>query len=211
MPPTDTATAPLAAPPAPRGVIRRLQSRHGRDNPFPFFEEIRSAGPVVSLGSYALLVTGHTKCFQILTDRVWHVPDHTWRATRGLDTDGLSAKILRTLPRLNPPVHGQMRRLQPGPFTPAALERLRPVVRRLVRIHLDRLDAELTEHGRADFVATVARTLPIAVMCEIRPACGPGRRSSGPCADPRAVRTHREEPPLDHGLTITADGCPFSP
>lgn len=163
----DTATAPSAAPPAPRGVIRRLQSRQGRENPFTLFEEIRGAGTVVSLGPHALLVTGYTECLQILTDRIWHVPDRTWRAARGLDTDGPSSQVLGTLPRLNPPVHGQMRRLQSGPFTPAALERLRPTVHRLVLTHLDRLDAELAQHGRADFVDTVARALPVAVMCDI--------------------------------------------
>ncbi|MCM2422692.1 cytochrome P450 [Streptomyces sp. RKAG293] len=163
----DTATAPSAAPPAPRGVIRRLQSRQGREDPFPLFEEIRSAGPVVSHGPHALLVTGYTECLQILTDRIWQVPDHKWRAARGLDTDGLSAKVLITLPRLNPPLHGRMRRLQSGPFTPAALERIRPTVRTLVRIHLDQLDAELTRYGQADFVGKVARALPVAVMCEI--------------------------------------------
>lgn len=60
-----------------------------------------------------------------------------------------------------------IRRLQSSPFTPAPLERLRPTVRLLVRAHLDRLDAELAEHGRADFIDTVARALPVAVMCEI--------------------------------------------
>ncbi|MGW5852607.1 cytochrome P450 [Streptomyces sp. NPDC055254] len=165
----DTAidAAPSAAPPAPRGVIRRLQSRQGREDPFPLFEEIRRAGPVVSLGPHAFLVTGYTPCLQILTDRIWHVPDHTWRTARGLDTGGPSEKVLLTLPRLNPPRHGHMRRLQAGAFTPSALERLRPTVRTLVRTHLDRLDAELTEHGRADFIQTVARALPIAVMCAI--------------------------------------------
>lgn len=163
----DTATAPPAAPPAPRGIIRRLQSRQGREDPFPLFEEIRSAGPVVSLGPHTLLVTGYTECLRILTDRTWHVPDHTWRAARGLDTDALRSKVLLTLPRLNPPRHGQVRRLQSGPFASAALERLRPTVRSLVRTHLDRLDTELTRHGRADFIDTVARPLPIAVMCAI--------------------------------------------
>ncbi|MFE2547359.1 cytochrome P450 [Streptomyces sp. NPDC059355] len=164
---TATPTAPSAAPPAPRGVIRRLQSRQGREDPFPLYEEIRRAGPVVSLGPHALLVTGFADCLQILTDRIWQVPDHTWRAARGLDTDGPSRNVLLTLPRLNPPAHGQARRLQSGPFTTAALERLRPTVRRLVRTHLDRLDAELTEYGRADFIDMVARALPVAVMCEI--------------------------------------------
>ncbi|MFD9475927.1 cytochrome P450 [Streptomyces nojiriensis] len=163
----DTAIAPSAAPLAPRGIIRRLQSRKGREDPFSLFEEIRSAGPVVSLGPHALLVTGYTECLQILTDRIWHVPDSTWRAARGLTTEGLRATILDTLPRLNPPRHGQMRRMQSGPFTPAALERLRPTVRTLVRTHLDRLEAELNEHGRADFIDTVARALPVAVMCKI--------------------------------------------
>ncbi|MFD9435760.1 cytochrome P450 [Streptomyces sp. NPDC060002] len=164
---TATATATPAAPPAPRGVIRRLQSRPGRQDPFPLFEEIRNAGPVVSLGPHALLVTGYTECLQILTHRIWHVPDHMWRAARGLHSDGPSAQILNTLPRLNPPLHGRLRRMQSGPFTPAALERLRPAVRSLVRVHLDRLDTELTQHGQADFIDTVARALPVAVMCDI--------------------------------------------
>ncbi|MER6199142.1 cytochrome P450 [Streptomyces sp. NPDC001586] len=162
-----TATTHLAAPPAPRGIIRRLQSRQGREDPFPLFEEVRQAGPVVSLGPSSLLVTGYGECLQVLTDRVWQVPDRDWRTARGLDTDSPGSQILATLPRLNPPRHGQMRRLQSGPFTATALERLRPTVRRLVRTHLDELDAQLSRCGRVDFVETVARALPIAVMSVI--------------------------------------------
>ncbi|MFD9359633.1 cytochrome P450 [Streptomyces sp. NPDC060031] len=163
----DTVTTLPAAPPAPRGIIRRLHSRQGREDPFPLFEEIRTAGPVVSLGPHALLVTRYAECAQILSDRVWQVPDQQWRSERGIHTSGAGSGVMATLPRLNPPRHSQLRHLLAGPFTPRTLDRLRPTIRELVRSHLDGLEAELEHHGRAEFMGTVARALPVAVMCAI--------------------------------------------
>ncbi|WP_030719493.1 cytochrome P450 [Streptomyces sp. NRRL S-237] len=160
----DTVTALPATPHAPRGIIRRILSRQGREDPFPLFEEIRAAGPVVGLGPHSVLVTGYKECTEILTDRIWQVPDQQWRTERGMHTEGATSFATATLPRLNPPRHGLLRQLMAGPFTPRALVGMRPAVRRLVRIHLDALETELERHGRADFVSTVARTLPVAVM-----------------------------------------------
>ncbi|MFJ9523665.1 cytochrome P450 [Kitasatospora sp. NPDC101801] len=72
-----------------------------------------------------------------------------------------------TLPRLNAPRHGAARRALAGPFTSTAVALLRPMVRALVRTHLDAFDSELDRHGRADFIDTVARALPTAVMCTV--------------------------------------------
>ncbi|MCX5205723.1 cytochrome P450 [Streptomyces sp. NBC_00237] len=163
----DAVAAPLSAPPAPRGVIRRLQSRQGREDPFPLFEEIRQVGPVVSLGRHALLVTGYKECAHILSDRIWQVPDQQWRTARGVHTDGSSIGVMATLPRLNPPVHSRLRHLLAAPFTQRALTLMLPTVRDLVHHHLDTLEAELRQHGRAEFMSTVARALPVAVMCAI--------------------------------------------
>ncbi|MFD8983736.1 cytochrome P450 [Streptomyces sp. NPDC059564] len=154
-------------PAAPLGVIRRLHSRRGREDPFPLFEEIRSPGPVVSLGPYALVVTGYGECLHVLTDRNWQVPDEEWRTARGLASGYVTSRLMRTLPRLNGPQHGAARRLLSGPFTPAALVRLQPMVRELVRTHLDALAREVDQHGRAEFVDIVARALPTALMCAV--------------------------------------------
>ncbi|MER6256331.1 hypothetical protein ABT224_33785 [Streptomyces sp. NPDC001584] len=139
----------------------------GREDPFPLFEEIRRAGPVVSLGPYALVVTGYGECLHILTDRNWQVPDEEWRTARGLASGYVTSRLMRTLPRLNGPQHGAARRLLSGPFTPAALVRLRPMVRELVRTHLDALAREVDQHGREEFVDIVARALPTALMCAV--------------------------------------------
>lgn len=162
----DAVAASLSAPPAPRGIIRRLHSRQGREDPFPLFEEIRRVGPVTSLGMHALLVTGYKECVQILSDRIWQVPDQQWRTERGVHTGG-SSGVMVTLPRVNPPGHSRLRHQLGAPFTPRALTLARPVVRDLVRCHLDALEAELQRHGRTEFMSTVARALPVAVMCAI--------------------------------------------
>ncbi|MEV3989927.1 cytochrome P450 [Streptomyces sp. NPDC049837] len=163
---TTTASRP-AAPPAPRGIISRLNSRRGRENPFPLLEELRRAGPVVAHGPYALLVTGYSLCEHILTSRTWIAPDQQWRSRRNIAPDPPGFSMSATVLRVNDPQHGRLRELTRGPFTPRGLRALRPVVRRLVAECLDALEDRIDRDGTADFVDTVARALPAAVMCDV--------------------------------------------
>jgi cytochrome P450 len=63
----------------------------------------------------------------------------------------------------DPPAHGRLRRLAQAPFTPQAVETLRPLVRRLVNGFLDRVRG----HGHMDVIPDLAFPLPGTVIGEL--------------------------------------------
>jgi len=63
----------------------------------------------------------------------------------------------------DPPDHTRLRRLMNQAFTPRAIERLRPRVRRLVNELLDRVAAR----GEMDVIADLALPVPATVICEL--------------------------------------------
>ncbi len=64
---------------------------------------------------------------------------------------------------LDPPVHTQLRRLVSAVFTPRHVQRYEAAIRDRVVSSLDRLEAD----GGGDWVATVAKPIPIGVICDI--------------------------------------------
>lgn len=72
----------------------------------------------------------------------------------------------RHLLNMDPPEHGQYRRLVSQRFTPRAVEELRPSVERISAEILDRL-ADRAREGEADFVTEVSARLPLAVLADL--------------------------------------------
>lgn len=69
----------------------------------------------------------------------------------------------RPITALDPPEHGQYRRLVIGPFTPTPIARLEPLVRRLARAAV----AGLIADGGGDFVTEVAAAVPFRVIAAL--------------------------------------------
>ena len=64
---------------------------------------------------------------------------------------------------LDPPVHTQLRRLVSAVFTPRHVQRYESAIRDRVASSLDRLETD----GGGDWVATVAKPIPIGAICDI--------------------------------------------
>ncbi|MFJ7586448.1 cytochrome P450 [Streptomyces sp. NPDC097617] len=133
-------------------------------DPYPFYEALRTAGPVhrLVLGSdRTWLVVGHEEARQALThpalsknwlgsDLFANTPVHAV-ATNMLDAD--------------PPHHTRLRRLVAREFTSRRVESLRPRVQRITDELLDAMAAR--PDRRADLIASFAVPLPMTVICEL--------------------------------------------
>ncbi|GGW12181.1 cytochrome P450 [Streptomyces libani subsp. rufus] len=145
-------------------LLRRLRSDEGQADPLPVWEELRALGDVVPAPWGGYFVTGFEACSQVLRGRNWRVPDFDWQE-RQTDSarwrEPATREMTRTLSRLNPPEHTVQRRALGNLFDRGTLETLRPRIADHVTRLLDRLDAHLRAHGRADFVPLVADQLPV--------------------------------------------------
>lgn len=105
----------------------------------------------------------------MIKDKSWLVPSAVWRDehTEGWRSGLAAVECTRGMLQLDPPEHTWHRQAATHRLTRRALERLRPAVIRHVGACLDSLNDALERDGRADFVATVADALPMAVLCEL--------------------------------------------
>jgi cytochrome P450 len=161
---------------APESSPLRLFQPDMLPDPYPIYHRLRTTDPV------------H-----------WHAPFGSWIVTRYDDVVAafvdprLSSEragpmeALADSPELgpyfsslacrmdfrDPPAHGRLRRLAQGPFTPHAIEALRPLVQRLVDELLDRVRGQ----GRMDVIRDLAYPLPGRVIGELLgvPAADLGR------------------------------------
>ncbi|MEU3862891.1 cytochrome P450 [Streptomyces sp. NPDC028722] len=123
-------------------------------------------GDVIPAPWGGYLVTSHRLCDQILRDRTWTVPDHSWRSGQAdksrWDTPA-SRQMGRSLPMLNPPHHMRIRRALGNVFPHSALDAMRPSLARAANRLLDQFEDRLRD-GPADFNARVSEELPIIAI-----------------------------------------------
>lgn len=79
------------------------------------------------------------------------------------DQEDVNNPPLRHLINMDPPEHGQYRRLVSARFTPRAIERLRPTTEAVVADLL----RELAERERFDFVAEFSAVVPLAIIADL--------------------------------------------
>lgn len=133
-------------------------------DPYPFYAELRAAGPVHRLvldGYEAWLVVGHEAARQAL-------------GHPGLSKDWLGSDRFGALPvtaaatnmlEADPPHHTRLRRLVSREFTPRRVEALRPRVQQVTDDLLTAMVA--APDRRADLIASFAAPLPMTVICEL--------------------------------------------
>lgn len=134
-------------------------------DPYPLWQSLLEAGPVVAPdGSYALL-SSHEDCDAVL--RSTSVSSDRRNSTRWQQVSAtLPEQEREALDRrrsflfMDPPDHTRLRRLVSKAFTPRVVERLQPLVEQLSR---DLLDAAVAR-GRLELVADLAYPLPVAVI-----------------------------------------------
>jgi hypothetical protein len=149
-----------------------LKSREFVQNPYPIYDQLRSADPVrwTELWGCWLLTT--------YEDVVAVLQDHQRFSSRGRVTNVLQRELQpsalaeahplidhysKGLINVDPPDHTRMRRLAQKTFLPRTLERLRPRVEEIVNDLID----EFEPTGKMDVVRDFAYPLPITVIAEL--------------------------------------------
>ena len=141
-----------------------------RDDPFPFYEQVRARGPLVP-GRFASVTADHAVCSALLTS-----PD--FRA--GPDEDALPAPVRRAITwsrdplalgpvdppsmlAVEPPDHTRYRRTVSKVFTARAVEQLRVRTQAIADDLLDRVQ----DRRHVDLVSAYCTLLPVAVISSI--------------------------------------------
>jgi cytochrome P450 len=140
-----------------------------RSDPYPWLDELRTAGPVQRLrlrGNLdAWIVTRYEDVHRSLTDpRLASDPRHAEEvyATNPFFQRRSGDKPTSML-TADAPHHGRLRGAVSRAFTARRVELLRPRVRTIAEEMVD----ELAPRGTADLVADYALPLPIRVICEL--------------------------------------------
>ncbi|GBD24035.1 Polyketide biosynthesis cytochrome P450 PksS [bacterium HR29] len=136
------------------------------ENPYPSLHRLRREAPVwrsPDLGAW--IVTAHAACAEVLRDHTRFSSDPA--VARGVDPalvgrrrESIPFGEVPSLSSIDPPAHARLRRVLVEPFSPAAAERVRGVVREVVADVLGTLPAD----GPFDAMASVADVVPERVM-----------------------------------------------
>jgi cytochrome P450 len=158
---------------------------YDRDDPFPLFAQVRSAGPVHEVrladGHPAWLVVGHEEARAALNDPRLSKDMHAALARSGeVVAEGLPGPALaRHMLSVDPPSHTRLRRLAMPAFSRRRVNGLEARVRMIV----ERLLADLEAHGgtdrAVDLVAGYAFPLPFTVIGELLGIPEPDRADLG--------------------------------
>ena len=143
-----------------------------RADPYPVYEEVRAAGPLVR-ARFAWMTASHATCQEVLTS-----PDVS--AGVGLSGSGAADRALRwslqsdalgpldrpSLLVTEPPDHTRYRRRVSRFFTPRRVEARREQVEALAHRLLDAVEAAAAD-GPVDLVATYCEALPLTVIADL--------------------------------------------
>jgi cytochrome P450 len=146
----------------------------GRADPYPLYEELRAAGPTVTVGAPAgsgpavTVVTGYAEADRILREprMLVHDPRYLDSVWPGWEHNSSLTAIGYSILQTNPPGHERVRRLVSGVFTPRRLGAMRKQVDRLASDLADGM-ARAAKDGPVDFMAAFAYLLPVNVICEL--------------------------------------------
>lgn len=139
-------------------------------DPYPSYERLREAGPLLWSERFfggAWLLTRHADVEALLRDPRFSAQRTGGWVVRPATTQGefapFQALFARALLFLDAPDHARLRTLLQAGFDREALARLRPVVERLTDEALNALPND----APFDFMAQVARPLPLRVMAHV--------------------------------------------
>lgn len=147
-------------------AMQALATPEGRLDPYPLYERLRAAGPVVPLGDGFVAVTGYAEADQVLRDAGFRVTDDValdrtmpgWRTVRSWEW------LSRTMLWRNAPDHTRLRRLAGSAFTARRVAALRADVTALAEGLIAPIAAA---DAPVDFMTAVAYPLPVSVICAL--------------------------------------------
>jgi cytochrome P450 len=133
------------------------------DDPYPFYEPLRAAGPAVRLGATQWVIARHAQVSSLLRDQrlrsEW--PEDFQRMRIG---DGAGKEfLLRSLLHREDSAHTQLRRLLSACLRLTPTGELRADVKQLVNRCFD----QAIEAGRCEVMRDLALPVPAAVACEL--------------------------------------------
>ncbi|MEV4414732.1 cytochrome P450 [Catellatospora sp. NPDC049609] len=146
--------------------MQALATAEGRADPYPLYDRLRSAGPVLPLGEGFTVVTGYAEADRVLRDADFRVTDEAAldRALPGWRSVASWRWLSRTMLWRNAPDHTRLRRLAGSAFTARRVAALRDDVTALA----EGLIAPIaTADAPVDFMRAVAYPLPVAVICAL--------------------------------------------
>jgi cytochrome P450 len=121
----------------------------GRQDPYPYYEQLRKRGPLSPTPMGAMITVDHALCNDVLRSRNF--------GNGGDDEAQLS------LLDLNPPDHTRLRRLVAPDFTPRRIPAFGPRIQGV----LDNMIKDLPRDQPFDLVSKIAAPLPIAVITDL--------------------------------------------
>jgi cytochrome P450 len=132
-------------------------------DPYPFYRELRAAGPLCRMGPASFGVTRYADVARLLRDpRLGsEFPPEYLRTAAGEGAAG--AFFGKIILYRDPPEHTRLRRLIGKAFSPSLVRRFQPDIERMVDALLD----EAVERGTFDAVADLAFPLPVMVVCAL--------------------------------------------
>ena len=130
-----------------------------RADPYPHYRDLRERIPVHRTPLGSVVVTRYDDVARALRGSGFS-RDLEANATEGMRDTRRDRTEAKSLLQLDPPDHTRLRRLATAPFTPKAIDRLRPTITAFVDAGLDRMATD----GGGDLVDLVAFPVPFAVI-----------------------------------------------
>ncbi|MFM0501462.1 cytochrome P450 [Paraburkholderia caffeinilytica] len=135
-------------------------------DPYPMYKKLREAGPLLPVGTNAL-VTGRFEIVDaLLRDRRMgktYLQSVRARYGEGAAEQPVFQALSRTSLMMNPPAHTKLRTLLMKAFNAKQIEKQREIVEATSRDLLDRIGAA----AQFDLVSEYAMPLPVEIMCHL--------------------------------------------
>jgi cytochrome P450 len=144
----------IEAPPAATMPYNPF-SKEARDNPYPFYAELRANSPVYRFGSFHL-VTRYDDVLRVMKN-------HAQFSSTGMGQTTIQGRPTKTVINTDPPDHTRLRNLVNRAFTPRMVADLEPRIREIT----DGLMSAIRAKSQADLIADLAIPLPVTVIAQL--------------------------------------------
>ncbi|OUL97903.1 cytochrome P450 [Paraburkholderia hospita] len=136
------------------------------DNPYPFYEGIRSAGAFVPLAPSIMLTGRHAVIDALLPDRRMgktYMPSVVARYGESAREQPVFQALERTFLMMNPPTHTRLRALLMKAFNARQIETLRTIAEETTDSLIDAMQGK----PEVDLVSEFAMPLPLQIICRL--------------------------------------------
>ncbi|MEN7530493.1 MULTISPECIES: cytochrome P450 [unclassified Cupriavidus] len=136
------------------------------ENPYPLYEQIRQAGPLLPLGPNVFVTGRHAVIDALLRDRRMgktYLQSVQARYGEAATQQPVFQALSRTFLMMNPPAHTRLRALLMQAFNQRQVEAMRQIVAATTQRLLDRIGPQ----AEFDIVADFALPLPVEIICRM--------------------------------------------